>query len=30
VIATHDASIAESSSHVVRLRDGRVEPDTAS
>ena len=28
VIATHDASIAEQSSRVVRLRDGRIESDT--
>lgn len=28
VIATHDASIAEKSSRVVRLRDGRIESDT--
>jgi len=27
VIATHDPSVAEKSSHVVRLRDGRLEPD---
>ena len=25
VIATHDASIAEQSSRIVRLRDGRIE-----
>lgn len=29
IIATHDASIAASSSHVVRLRDGRREPAEA-
>jgi putative ABC transport system ATP-binding protein len=28
VIATHDASIAEQSSRVVRLRDGKIESDT--
>ena len=28
VIATHDASIAEQSSRIVRLRDGRIESDT--
>lgn len=28
VIATHDASIAERSSRIVRLRDGRIESDT--
>ncbi|MBI4625822.1 MAG: ABC transporter ATP-binding protein [Verrucomicrobia bacterium] len=28
VIATHDASIAEQSSRIVRLRDGRIENDT--
>ena len=28
VIATHDASIAEKSSRVVRLRDGRIESDS--
>jgi macrolide transport system ATP-binding/permease protein len=27
VIATHDASIAQQSSRIVRLRDGRVESD---
>lgn len=30
VIATHDASIAEQSSRVVRLRDGKIETDTQS
>ena len=28
VVATHDASVAEISSRVVRLRDGRIESDT--
>ena len=28
VIATHDASIAEQSSRIVKLRDGRIESDT--